>query len=49
MPRHKRLQIASLPTHIIQRGNNRQACFLADNDYLFFLDHLAQLCTCFRR
>lgn len=29
--------------HIIQRGNNRQACFFADADYLFFLDHLAKL------
>ncbi len=26
-----------------QRGNNRQACFFADEDYLFFLDHLAKL------
>jgi hypothetical protein len=25
--------------HIIQRGNNRQACFFADEDYLFFLEH----------
>ena len=43
MPRKPRLQIAGLPVHIIQRGNNRQACFFADEDYLFFLDHLAKL------
>ena len=27
MPRKPRLQAAGLPVHIIQRGNNRQACF----------------------
>ena len=48
MPRRKRLQIAGLPTHIIQRGNNRQACFFADDDYQFFLYHLAQLAKRFR-
>jgi putative transposase len=48
MPRRKRLQVAGLPTHIIQRGNNRQACFFADDDYQFFLDHLAQLGKRFR-
>ena len=34
--------------HIIQRGNNRQACFFADDDYLFFLDCLAKLAKRFR-
>lgn len=48
MPRRKRLQVAGLPTHIIQRGNNRQACFFADDDYVFFLDHLALLSKRFR-
>ena len=48
MPRRKRLQVAGLPTHIIQRGNNRQACFFADDDFQFFLDHLAQLGKRFR-
>jgi putative transposase len=27
--------------HLIQRGNNRSACFFADEDYLFYLEHLA--------
>lgn len=48
MPRRQRLQIAGLPVHIIQRGNNRQACFFADEDYLFFLDHLARIAKRFR-
>ncbi|MDP2883362.1 MAG: transposase [Azonexus sp.] len=28
--------------HIIQRGNNRQACFFADEDYRFYLEWLAE-------
>ena len=48
MPRRKRLQVAGLPLHIIQRGNNRQACFFADDDYLFFLDCLARIAKRFR-
>jgi putative transposase len=27
--------------HLIQRGNNRPACFFAKADYLFYLEHLA--------
>jgi putative transposase len=28
--------------HIIQRGNNRQACFFAEKDYRFYLDWLKE-------
>jgi putative transposase len=42
MPRRPRLILPGVPVHIIQRGNNRQACFYADEDYLFYLDHLAE-------
>ena len=48
MPRRQRLQVAGLSVHIIQRGNNRQACFFADDDYHFFLDQLARLAKRFR-
>jgi REP-associated tyrosine transposase len=48
MPRRKRLQAAGVPMHIIQRGNNHQACYFADEDYQFFLDHLARLAKRFR-
>jgi len=48
MPRRARLQVAGLPVHIIQRGNNRQACFFADDDYLFFLDCLVKIAKRFR-
>jgi hypothetical protein len=30
MPRHARIAMAEVPAHIIQRGNKRGACFLAD-------------------
>jgi len=29
-----------VPQHIIQRGNNRQATFFAEEDYRFYLDCL---------
>jgi putative transposase len=32
-----------VPVHLIQRGNNRSACFYTDGDYRFYLDHLAEL------
>lgn len=42
MPRRPRLLLPGLPLHIIQRGNNRQACFFANEDYRFYLDWLRQ-------
>jgi putative transposase len=48
MPRRTRLQVAGVPVHITQRGNNRQACFFADDDYLFFLDCLVKIAKRFR-
>lgn len=42
MPRRARLYLPGIPLHIIQRGNNRQACFFADEDYRFYLDWLSE-------
>lgn len=42
MPRRARLTLPNVPVHLIQRGNNRQACFFADEDYRFYLDCLAE-------
>jgi putative transposase len=42
MPRRPRLSLPNTPLHIIQRGNNRQACFYADEDYRFYLDWLVE-------
>ena len=44
MARRARLVIPGVPLHIIQRGNNRHACFLADRDYLVYLSML-QACA----
>jgi putative transposase len=40
MPRRARVILPDVPLHLIQRGNNRQACFFADEDYRFYLDWL---------
>ncbi len=40
MPRRARLSIPGIPWHIIQRGNNKSACFYADDDYERYLDYL---------
>lgn len=43
MPRSLRLILPGVAVHIIQRGNNRGACFRSDSDYLVYLAHLRQL------
>jgi REP-associated tyrosine transposase len=48
MPRRARLRVAGLPLHLIQRGNNRSACFYADEDYALYLRHLDELSRKFR-
>ena len=40
MPRRPRLNLPPAPMHVIQRGNNRQATFFADEDYRFYLECL---------
>ncbi len=40
MARLARMNLPDVPQHIIQRGNNRQAIFFADEDYTFYLDRL---------
>jgi putative transposase len=42
MPRRPRIIVPEIPLHIIQRGNNRQACFFTDDDYIFYLDWLKE-------
>ena len=37
MPRRPRLSLPNVPMHLIQRGNNRQACFFAVDDYRSYL------------
>ena len=40
MPRKPRMFLSGVPCHVIQRGNNRSACFFCEDDYLFYLDCL---------
>jgi len=41
MPRRPRLDLPGIPQHIVQRGNNRAACFFCDDDRFTYLDRLA--------
>jgi putative transposase len=43
MPRRARITVADVPVHIIQRGNNRGACFFAEGDYGLYLAYLQEL------
>lgn len=43
MARRPRVLLPDIPLHIIQRGNNRSACFYSDEDYIFYIDTLAML------
>ena len=42
MARLKRLYMPGCAQHIIQRGNNRSACFFAEGDYKYYLHLLKQ-------
>ena len=41
MPRRCRLDLPGIPQHIVQRGNNRGACFFSDDDRVAYLDRLS--------
>ena len=42
MPRKGRLLVPECPHHIVQRGHNRNAVFLADQDFQYYLDNLTE-------
>jgi len=42
MPRRARVSLPNIPHHIVQRGNNRQACFFKDTDRQLYLEWLAE-------
>lgn len=49
MARKPRFDLPGLPRHVVQRGNNRQACFFSAKDYQYYLALLeaqAQACHC---
>ena len=48
MARLPRFSILGQPQHIIQRGNNRDVIFVADEDYQFYLEKLKDACQKFQ-
>ncbi len=40
MPRRPRMCVPGIPSHVITRGNDRQACFFNNEDYQYYLDCL---------
>jgi putative transposase len=40
MPRKPRMYLPGVSCHVIQRGNNRDATFFAEQDYQFYLECL---------
>ena len=40
MPRKPRFNLPGIPQHVIQRGNNREACFFTQRDYRRYLEDL---------
>ncbi len=37
MPRRPRISMSDVPMHVIQRGNNKQACFYSNEDYITYM------------
>lgn len=48
MPRRARNYVSGLPYHIVQRGNNRQACFFEIPDYQCYLGLLSEVLCRYR-
>ena len=42
MPRKPRFNLVGIPQHVIQRGNNREPCFYAEEDYRRYLTDLEE-------
>lgn len=42
MPRQPRPDLAGIPQHVVQRGNDRQACFFEEVDYRAYLTGLRE-------
>ena len=43
MPRPLRVDLPGIPQHVVQRGNDRQPCFFADEDYLCYRSELRDM------
>ncbi len=45
MSRKPRFTLPGIPQHVIQRGNNREPCFYAEEDYGRYLHDLKEAAT----
>ena len=43
MPRQPRLVLATIPQHVVQRGNARQPCFFTDVDRMRYRQDLREI------
>lgn len=43
MARRPRLDLAHIPQHVVQRGNDRRPCFFSELDYVRYLDELREI------
>ena len=48
MPRKPRMYLPDVPAHMVQRGNNRNACFFAQEDYGYYLEVLGEALSRYR-
>jgi REP-associated tyrosine transposase len=44
LPRKARMFLLGVPRHITRRGNNLDASFYTDDDYIFYLEYLSEAC-----
>ncbi len=44
MPIKPRMYLSSIPSHVVQRGNDRNLCFFEEDNYWFLLDCLGDAC-----
>lgn len=42
MPRKTRMYLPDIRVHVVQRGNNREACLFCEDEYRYFLDRLRE-------
>ncbi len=42
MPRKTRMYLPNIPAHVVQRGNNRNACFFCEDDFQYYKEVLGE-------
>jgi len=45
MPRKPRIYLPGVPSHVVQRGNDRNVCFFETENYQFYLHCLDDACS----